>query len=195
LSRSTLLLRTQTRRVLARPSTQPPQHTLTAATKLRHAVSAERKLLSSQPNARPSLQSIMGAMQQRRSKCFIEKRFWKSVSVVDDWSDWRRRIRRSAAATKLLEGMRVATMSDIEWCRGDSQVQRPHADQSIQLGSLQATRTNLYDCRLRAFPRRLSTRESPPSPGSRMASINNRSRYVVAVDEEPALTLPSRSRK
>ena len=27
-------------------------------------------------------------MQQRRSKSFIRKRFWKSVSVVDDWSDW-----------------------------------------------------------------------------------------------------------
>ena len=34
-----------------------------------------------------SLQSIIGAMQQRRSKSFIRNRFWKSVSVVDDWAD------------------------------------------------------------------------------------------------------------
>jgi hypothetical protein len=41
-----------------------------------------------QRELRPSLQSIMGAMQQRRSKSFIVRVFSRSVSVVDDWSDW-----------------------------------------------------------------------------------------------------------
>jgi hypothetical protein len=40
-----------------------------------------------------SLQSIIGAMQQRRSNSFIRKRFWKSVSVADDYTD--RHCRRS----------------------------------------------------------------------------------------------------
>jgi hypothetical protein len=34
-----------------------------------------------------SLQSIMGAMQQRRSNTFITQCFFESVSVVDDRSD------------------------------------------------------------------------------------------------------------
>jgi hypothetical protein len=59
-----------------------------AATKLRHALSLPRKSLTSQLKSRLSLQSIMGAMQQRRSKSFITNWFLTMVSVVDDWTDW-----------------------------------------------------------------------------------------------------------
>jgi hypothetical protein len=55
----------------------------------------------------------MGAMQQRRSKSFIEKRFWKSVSVVDDWSDWHCRVRLQ----RMRQRSRGNTCSNHERCR------------------------------------------------------------------------------
>jgi hypothetical protein len=46
---------------------------LVAATKLLHAVFAQRKLLTSQLNSRSSLQSLIGATEILRSKLFIAR--------------------------------------------------------------------------------------------------------------------------
>lgn len=58
-----------------------------AATKLLHAISPKRKLLTSQLKARSSLQSIMGATLTRRSNKFIFHRFLATVGPVNHIAD------------------------------------------------------------------------------------------------------------
>jgi hypothetical protein len=65
----------------------PFSNRVAAATKLRHELLRERKYLTSQLILRLSLQSIMGAMQQRRSNGFIFKRFLATVGPVKHIAD------------------------------------------------------------------------------------------------------------
>ena len=59
------------------------QNVFPAATKLLHAVSAACKWLTSQLELGSSVQSIIGATLTRRSRAFIAKRLWESVSVIE----------------------------------------------------------------------------------------------------------------
>lgn len=76
------LRRVQRPAVTLSPDLARLMNVFSAATKLRHAVAAERKLLTSQRKLQLSLQSIMGAMQRRRSNPFMSNIFLVSVGPV-----------------------------------------------------------------------------------------------------------------